>query len=845
MVLFLYTDKNYEHQVKYCLESLQDKISDDIKIVYYTIGFESSLSFKNFKKIEVPIVPQYSHFNYYKADLSLLTLKLFPEEKYFIFSDSDILYSNRFNFENLKHDYPYPLASFGPHEYPFIFEAINDTQIIHNETKLMSYLNVPERSQRYVWSCFYSFNQNCLDFFEEFSSICNNEYLLSRKKQYLPFHDETAFNICLWKRKAVQNLGFSFVNTASPELVKKVEYNKITDQYSGKNLDFLGAEWEYVHDSENVLFYHGFKEEGSICKALEYLKGINVSDMVTIKNDQTGKEKKIAIVTLYDKKYEEFAKYSIPNKIQYANKHKYDLIYFNGSLDTTRPPQWSKIKAVQNIINEYDWVWWIDVDSLIMNHEVTLESIIDDDFDIILTSNSHSYISNGSSFFKNTDLTKEFLTEAYDLKLDFLKHIEVDIFDHEQQSMRDLLYHEEKFRNKTKLISERVCNSYCKTKNAQVLELYADWNVGDNIYQDGDFVVQFCGRTIDERLEDMFEYLLPKKISIVLLSNEEHILNKQIESIKNTRYKINLHLPKADNQKFYSFSQLINDSVNETECEFMIFVNPKTQVTSEDIDFIIKQLHTGYCYVSVVGFGLFGTTKQLFRDIGLMDERFLGGEYEDNDMAMRLKLFNKAIYVKLDYSKYDYEQAPSNYNSIRGCSLTMFYDKWNFVGDEVLIDREDFQSTKKISKRHKKENDIKHSWLDYDKSFIDDPYTVFSSTKNYSIKIVDLEEKKKVNNDIAIRIQYNKEDNGHCFIEFLSNLPTDILSCHVVNISDPFVHNCQYEQIFRANTWWHVNISTEYLYEMRLFYKGSIVYRNVLNKDINAELTMCVPVKVL
>ena len=45
------------------------------------------------------------------------------------------------------------------------------------------------------------------------------------------------------------------------------------------------------------------------------------------------------------------------------------------------------------------------------------------------------------------------------LKPKSLKNIDVNIFDHEQQSMRLLVLNETIYKEKTKLINERVCNS--------------------------------------------------------------------------------------------------------------------------------------------------------------------------------------------------------------------------------------------------------------------------------------------------------------------------------------------------------------------------------------------------
>ena len=56
----------------------------------------------------------------------------------------------------------------------------------------------------------------------------------------------------------------------------------------------------------------------------------------------------------------------------YAGKYDYDFIYFNDVIDRTRPAQWGMVKAVESLLltDKYDWVWWIDLDSLIVNFEL-------------------------------------------------------------------------------------------------------------------------------------------------------------------------------------------------------------------------------------------------------------------------------------------------------------------------------------------------------------------------------------------------------------------------------------------------------------------------------------------
>jgi hypothetical protein len=84
-----------------------------------------------------------------------------------------------------------------------------------------------------------------------------------------------------------------------------------------------------------------------------------------------------------------------------------------------------------------------------------------------------------------------------------MEGIDVNVFDHEQQSMRKLVIEDKEIAKRAKLINERVCNSYYPTTDPSVLSAFPTWNTEDNLYQKGDFVVQFAGRSFQQRKLDM------------------------------------------------------------------------------------------------------------------------------------------------------------------------------------------------------------------------------------------------------------------------------------------------------------------------------------------------------
>jgi hypothetical protein len=271
MVFFLYSDKNYEYQAENCIRTLEKRLSTETKIVYFTVGFDSDLEFTNLHKVRIEKNPTYPAFNFYKPEICLKVMNLFPNEDY-VFTDTDVLFSKRIIPESLKHNESYPLASFGPHEYLYYWEYIDGEYTEYSEWELMQYLNVHERTQRYVFSCLFSFNEGCRDFMEEWYSICSNTYLIDRRKKFFPFTDETPFNICLWKRAATKNLGYAFINTHLLSTISSIENGIIEGNFVGSVHDNCGLNWEKVEDTNKTFFYHGIKDKDEMREASLYLQ---------------------------------------------------------------------------------------------------------------------------------------------------------------------------------------------------------------------------------------------------------------------------------------------------------------------------------------------------------------------------------------------------------------------------------------------------------------------------------------------------------------------------------------------------------------------------------------------
>jgi GT2 family glycosyltransferase len=89
---------------------------------------------------------------------------------------------------------------------------------------------------------------------------------------------------------------------------------------------------------------------------------------------------------------------------------------------------------------------------------------------------------------------------------------------------------------------------------------------------------------------------------------------------------------------------------------------------------LLELLDQGYAMVAFYRLAFFGFKKQLLRKIGMFDERFVGGGFEDDDFYIRLKEANLGVYIahEIPYTK---SSSGWNYSLAQG----HFVDKWGNV----------------------------------------------------------------------------------------------------------------------------------------------------------------------
>ena len=166
-----------------------------------------------------------------------------------------------------------------------------------------------------------------------------------------------------------------------------------------------------------------------------------------------------------------YGKNSVLNKLNYATLNGYDFIITENSYDEAQPIAWSKIGFLKEIMQMYDyeWIFHIDLDAFILNPSISLDKVIadaiakfeeernDKDLHLILNKDCNGF--NGGQFFiKNSDLSAEWLTRAYESRSD--SSIEKVFFWWEQAVLKHILENDEKFEKIAVFIDQSLINSY-------------------------------------------------------------------------------------------------------------------------------------------------------------------------------------------------------------------------------------------------------------------------------------------------------------------------------------------------------------------------------------------------
>lgn len=257
---------------------------------------------------------------------------------------------------------------------------------------------------------------------------------------------------------------------------------------------------------------------------------------------------KIALLDVHHENYKSLYEISGRIKQAYCFKHGYDCLVYNTEnlIPTSRQKNWGRVQGILHHIHDYDWLFYLDTDILIMNHEIKVEDYIDDQYDLIVGPLPHEgHLMSSGMLIRNCRWSVEFFLDLY-AQVQFIDqpyYSEGKSFAtgnpckggyyFEQSALHFLYDTEEKYRKRIKVVPRKYFNSETET------------------YQKGDFLIHFPGQhqkltLMKKMLSDGYDSVTeravcysnnPASISSKSKSDYEKIKQKKIIPLKRKRFQ--------------------------------------------------------------------------------------------------------------------------------------------------------------------------------------------------------------------------------------------------------------------------------------------------------------------
>lgn len=225
---------------------------------------------------------------------------------------------------------------------------------------------------------------------------------------------------------------------------------------------------------------------------------------------------KIGVITLaFGDKFKNDIKYGRQTLVEYCKKYNYDLLEDESMIEKhNREIQWTKIllilkflelKKENNIEPLYDYLVWIDADTIILNDKLTLESFIGrlmNNKHVMYSKDFGGWVNNGVIFIKNSNLSYDYFKESWNHTNEICR---------EQGSM-DMLYR----------YNWNNCQNFI-----QITEDPTEYNPVWHQYKYGIFLMHFPGCGEPQRLPNSLLRMMDMFSPLKLEGDNGHLLDTE------------------------------------------------------------------------------------------------------------------------------------------------------------------------------------------------------------------------------------------------------------------------------------------------------------------------------
>lgn len=144
------------------------------------------------------------------------------------------------------------------------------------------------------------------------------------------------------------------------------------------------------------------------------------SSPITIHSPRA-KSRQFAVVSICTPQMRHLGRFSTPNKRSYCERHGYTFVLRESVIEKRRHPVWARIPLLLELLDEFEWLFWTDADSLIMNPGITLGNLRDVEADLVITKDANG-LNNGNFLITNrSGRARPFLAAAYE-QMQYLGH---------------------------------------------------------------------------------------------------------------------------------------------------------------------------------------------------------------------------------------------------------------------------------------------------------------------------------------------------------------------------------------------------------------------------------------
>ena len=266
--IVFYSDEKNEDLVLSLIHSIESiKLNDKVRLTYYTINYKTEISIKNLDSVVINIERKYNDVRDYqliKPSILLKSINDYPETEYFLYVDTDIVFSHRFNLNKIiNHDElnisPIPLCPWHP-----VNKDDNSKFMINNHYRVFG---SGYKLTSLIQNCFIVFSKRHKWFMGEWDALCKSDWYLNKLDidtnfQTFKAADESVFWGLMIKYKCDFNLGHIHVNHSNYEWINFSEKNE-KSWYQSSDIPQNG----HTNNSK-IMFYHMMKNSNENIKII-------------------------------------------------------------------------------------------------------------------------------------------------------------------------------------------------------------------------------------------------------------------------------------------------------------------------------------------------------------------------------------------------------------------------------------------------------------------------------------------------------------------------------------------------------------------------------------------------